>query len=55
MLGVVVVWPNGLNKLLPGCGCVWLNKPPVVVPKPPGAAAAAAAGATFGKMSVKHY
>lgn len=55
VLGVVVVWPNGLNKLLPGCGCVWLNKPPVVVPKPPVAAAAAAAGATFGKMSVKHY
>lgn len=54
MLGVVVVWPNGLNRLLPGCG--WLNKPPVAAPKPPvAAAAAAAAGTTFEKMSVKHY
>lgn len=45
VLGVVVVWPNGLNRLLPG-GCVWLlNKPPVVVPKPPVAAAAAAGAA----------
>lgn len=54
VLGVVVVWPNGLNRLLPGCG--WLNKPPVAAPKPPvAAAAAAAAGTTFEKMSVKHY
>lgn len=45
VLGVVVVWPKGLNRLLPG-GCVWLlNKPPVVVPKPPVAAAAAAGAA----------
>lgn len=42
VLGVVVVWPNGLNRLLPGCCAGWLNKPPVVVPKPPVAAAAAA-------------
>lgn len=49
-LGVVVVWPNGLNRLLLGCCCVGLNKLPVVVPKPPvAAAAAAAAGATFEK------
>lgn len=56
VLGVVVVWPNGLKRLLlPGCGCGWLNKPPVVVPKPPVAAAAGAAGATIEKISLKHY
>lgn len=35
VLCVVVVWPNGLNRLLPCCcGCV-PNRLPVAAPNPP--------------------
>lgn len=38
LLCVVVVWPNGLKRLLACCGVCWPNRPPVVVLNPPVAA-----------------